>query len=402
VSRARRIALLLAVAIGFFYLGSLSEFQWGGFAPDWVKTLLFYSAPKSNLDLGGLEEIFNTIEQHYVKGNPGGEKLTQGAASGMVTSLGDQFSRYETFAEYQANQNYLNGQFAGIGATVQQSNNQIVVANVLDGTPAQRAGMKAGDVIVAVNGQSTKGWTADDAVNHIRGDANTQVTVTVARAGQTLALTMTREIINVPSVATHVFDNRVLYIRIFDFGSHTATEFDQALKSGLKGSVNLVLLDLRDNPGGYVDAANSVISEFVPSGVTTVLVQRGSKDQVEHVSGQGQAFSNKLVVLVNENSASASEITAGALKDHHRAALVGVKTFGKGSVQEDFKVRDGYLHLTIAAWLTPDRHSIDKVGITPDDVVALASSQAEYSVQDAPNDFANDTQLKAALALLEA
>jgi carboxyl-terminal processing protease len=123
---------------------------------------------------------------------------------------------------------------------------------------------------------------------------------------------------------------------------------------------------------------------------------------VEHVSGQGQAFSNKLVVLVNENSASASEITAGALKDHHRAALVGVKTFGKGSVQEDFKVRDGYLHLTIAAWLTPDRHSIDKVGITPDDVVALASSQAEYSVQDAPNDFANDTQLKAALALLEA
>ena len=401
MSRGKSIAILLVVAIAAFYLGGLSEFQWGAFAPDWVKTALFYSSPKSNLDVAGLDEIFNTIEQHYVKGDPGGQKLTEGAARGMVTSLGDQFSRFETVAEYQANQNYLNGQFAGIGATVQQTGSQIVVANVLAGTPAEKAGMKAGDVITGVDGQSTKGWTADDAVNHIRGNANTQVTVAVSRNGQTLSFTMTREIINVPSVASHVFDNRVLYIRIYDFGSHTGTEFEQALKNGLKGSVNTVLLDLRDNPGGYVDAANSVIGEFVPSGISTILVQRGSKDQVERVSGDGLAFSNKLVVLVNENSASAAEITAGALKDHGRATLVGVKTFGKGSVQEDFKVRDGYIHLTIAAWLTPDRHSIDKVGITPDDVVTLPSSQDEYSVEDAPNSFSSDTQLKAALAVLE-
>ena len=176
---------------------------------------------------------------------------------------------------------------------------------------------------------------------------------------------------------------------------------DQALKNNLKGSVNLVLLDLRDNPGGYVDAANDVISEFVSSGTTTILVQRGGKEDVRRVTGNGRAYNNKLVVLLNENSASASEITAGALKDHQRGTLVGVKSFGKGSVQQDYLLRDGDLHLTIAYWLTPNRHSIEKTGITPDKTVTLPSASDEYAVEQAPNDFAKDVQLTAALATLE-
>jgi carboxyl-terminal processing protease len=402
MSRARHIGTIVLVAVVAFYLGGLAEFQLGAFAPDWTKTLLFYSPPKSNVDWRALNEVFTTISQHYVKANPDGVKITEGAASGMVSGLGDQFSRYMTESEYQANQNFLNGQFAGIGASVQQNSDQIVVAGVLPSTPAEKAGMKAGDVIVGVDGQSTKGWTADTAVNHIRGQAGTQVKVDVSRKGQTLSFTLTREQINVPSVASHVFDNRVLYLRIFDFGSRTATEFDQALRDGLKGPVNTVLLDLRDNPGGYVDAANSVISEFVKSGTSTILVQRGGKEEVRKVTGEGRAFSNRLVVLVNENSASASEITAGALKDHARGKLIGVKTFGKGSVQEDFKLRDGDLHLTIAEWLTPNHHSIEKSGITPDTSVKLANTTDQYSVQQAPNDFSKDSQLTAALALLEA
>jgi len=290
MSRVRNIAILLAVAIAAFYAGSLSEFQWGGYAPDWAKALLFYTPPKSNIDYGALNEVFATIEQRYVKPNPDGVKLTEGAASGMVGALGDQFSRYLTKDQLQANNDFLNGQFAGIGASVQQKGDQIIIAGVLPSTPAQKAGIKAGDVITAVDGQSTKGWTADDAVNHIRGKADTQVTVQVSRNGQTLTFTLTRAEINVPSVATHVFDNHVLYIRIFDFGTRTATDFDQALKSNLKGSVSMVLLDLRDNPGGYVDAANSVISEFVRTGTTTILVRRGGKEQVEKVSGTGNAF----------------------------------------------------------------------------------------------------------------
>ena len=401
MSRVRNIAILLAVAIAAFYAGSLSEFQWGGYAPDWAKALLFYTPPKSNIDYGALNEVFATIEQRYVKPNPDGVKLTEGAASGMVGALGDQFSRYLTKDQLQANNDFLNGQFAGIGASVQQKGDQIIIAGVLPSTPAQKAGIKAGDVITAVDGQSTKGWTADDAVNHIRGKADTQVTVQVSRNGQTLTFTLTRAEINVPSVATHVFDNRVLYIRIFDFGTRTASDFDQALKSNLKGSVSMVLLDLRDNPGGYVDAANSVISEFVRTGTTTILVRRGGKEQVEKVSGTGNAFSNPLAVLVNENSASASEITAGALKDHSRGTLIGVKTFGKGSVQQDYPLRDGDLHLTIAYWLTPNRHSIEKTGITPDKTVTLANASDEYAVDVTPNDFSKDTQLAAALAVLE-
>ncbi len=402
VSRFKRIAIMLVVAIGAFYAGSLAEFQLGGYAPNWAKTLLFYAPPKSNIDYGALGEVFSTIQQHYVKPNADGLKLTEGAASGMVGALGDQFSRYLTPEEYRSNQSFLNGQFAGIGASVQQKADQIVIASILPGTPAEKAGLRVGDVITAVDGQSTKGWTADTAVNRIRGEANTQVQIQVSRNGETMTFNLTRQEINVPSVATHVFDNRVLYIRIFEFGNRTATEFDQALKNNLKGSVNLVLLDLRDNPGGYVDAANDVISEFVSSGASTILVDRAGKEAPKNVTGNGRAFSNKLVVLLNENSASASEITAGAIKDHGRGTLVGVKSFGKGSVQEDFLLRDGDLHLTIAYWLTPDRHSIEKTGITPDKTVTLPNAQDEYAVEQAPNDFARDLQLTAALAMLEA
>jgi carboxyl-terminal processing protease len=402
MSRVRNIAVLVLVALGAFYLGGLAEFQWGVYAPDWARGLLFYTAPKSNVDWRTLDRVFTTIQQHYVKANPDGSKLTQGAASGMIGGLGDQYSRYLTPDEYQSNLNFLNGQFAGIGASVQQKGDQIVIVSVLPDTPAQKAGVKAGDVVTAVDGQSTKGWSADDAVNHIRGKVGTSVRVDVSRNGQALSFTLTRAEINVPSVATHIFDNRVLYVRIFDFGSRTATEFDQALKTNLKGSVNMVLLDLRDNPGGYVDAANSVISEFVSSGTTTILVQRGGKEEVRRVSGQGQAFSNPLVVLVNENSASAAEITAGALKDHRRGQLVGVKTFGKGSVQEDFHLPDrSDVHLTVAYWETPNHNSIEKKGIAPDKTVKLASPQDEYSVEQSPNDFSKDTQLSAALAILE-
>ena len=399
--RGRRFATLIAVAVAAFYLGSLTQFHWGGFAPAWVKAAMFYQPPRTDLDYAGLSEVFSAIHDHYIDPNPNGVKLTEGAASGMVSALGDQFSHYLTPDQYKSNQTFLSGTFAGIGASVLQKGDQIQLASIMPGTPAERDGLKVGDVIVAVDGKSSKGWTADDAVNHIRGKAGTEVKLDLDRAGQSLEITLKREVITVPSVATHIFDNRVLYIRVFEFGDRTSSEFDQALKANLKGSVNLVVLDLRDNPGGFVDAANDVISEFVQSGSSTILVSRGGKEEVKTVTGSGRAFNNRLVVLINENSASASEITAGALKDHGRGTLVGVKSFGKGSVQEDFPLRDGDLHLTIAHWLTPNRQSIDKNGITPDHSIPLARATDEYAVDQAPSSFAQDTQLSAALALVE-
>src|SRR5256714_7675239 len=186
VSRFKRIAILLVVAIGAFYAGSLAEFQLGSFAPNWAKSLLFYTPPKANIDYRALDEVFTTIQQHYVKPNADGVKLTEGAAAGMVGALGDQFSRYLTPEEYRANQTFLSGQFAGIGASVQQKADQIVLVSIMPGTPAEKAGLKAGDVVTAVDGQSTKGWTADDAVSHIRGKAGTTVKLQVSRNGQTL------------------------------------------------------------------------------------------------------------------------------------------------------------------------------------------------------------------------
>jgi carboxyl-terminal processing protease len=401
MSRARNVITIVAVGVLAFYLGSLFEFQYGAFAPSWVRSLLLYNPPKHALDVGQLDEVFTGIQEHYVKPNQDGTKLTEGAAAGMVDALGDQFSRYLTEAEYRSNQSFLSGSFAGIGASVEQKNDQIVIASVIPKTPAERAGIKVNDVIVSVDGQSTAGWTADEAANKIRGKEGTTVVIVLNRNGQKLNLNLTRQIINVPSVATHIFNNKVLYIRVFDFGDRTASEFDQALKGNLKGSVNTVILDLRDNPGGFVDAANDIISEFVRSGTSTILVERGGKESARRVTGTGKAFDNKLVVLVNENSASASEITAGAIKDYGRGMLVGVKTYGKGSVQEDFKLRNGDLHLTIAYWLTPKRHSIEKTGITPDRVVTLNQAADEYAVDRTPNDFSKDRQLALALSILE-
>jgi carboxyl-terminal processing protease len=392
--------MVVVVALAAFYLGSLTEFHYGGYAPDWVKALLLYHPPQHDLDLQGLEEIFVAIEQHYVAPNADGHKLTEGAASGMVSALGDQFSRYLTPEEFQQNQSFLAGSFGGIGATVLEKGTTLQVDSVLPGTPAARAGLKVGDVITTVDGQSTQGWTADQAVNRIRGKPGTHVVLGIDRGGQHLTMDLERQVITVPSVATHMFPNQVLYVRIFDFGDRTSAEFDSALKDNLKGGVSRVVLDLRDNPGGYVDAANDVISEFVRSGTTTILVPRGGKEEVHTVSGNGRAFDVHLVVLINENTASASEITAGAIKDHGRGTLVGTKTFGKGSVQQDFLLRQGDLHLTIAHWLTPNRHSIEKNGILPDDPVTLANASDEYAIDKAPNDFSRDTQLAEALKVV--
>ena len=390
----------MVVAVGAFYLGGLAEFQWGSYAPVWVQNLLLYHPPQRQLDLDLLAEEFRTIQQHYVNPNPDALKLTQGAAAGVVTGLGDRFSRFETSQEFSQNQSFLQGSFAGIGASVLQKNDQILIAGVLPNTPAERAGLRAGDLILTVDGASTKGWTEDQTVQRVRGKEGTHVVLGLERNGRDFQVDLVRQVIQVPSLGTHVFSNRILYVHIFDFGDRTASEFDRALQDNLKGPVDRVVLDLRGNPGGFVDAAVDVISEFVPKGNAVVLVGRGGQQQPRAVSGSGRAFQNRLVVLVNGDTASASEITAGAIQDYGRGLLVGVKTFGKGSVQQDFLLRGGDdLHLTIAAWLTPKQHPIDTIGITPDRQVALAQPTDEYAVDQAGSDPSKDSQLQAALAI---
>ena len=204
-----------------------------------------------------------------------------------------------------------------------------------------------------------------------------------------------------PSVRSKDLGKGVLYVRIYDFGAQTAADFEKALQDGFGRHDTKVVLDLRQNPGGYVSAADSVVSEFVKSGKTVTLIGRDGSKEEHTASGNGVAFTQKLVVLIDDQSASASEIVSGALKDNHRATLVGIKSFGKGSVQEDFSLRNGGdLHLTIALWYTPSGLSIEKNGITPDRVVTLPQASARYEVDQTSSKPAADTQLQAALAAL--
>jgi len=404
------VAGLLCGALVFglagLYLGALFEFN----APTSVNNYLaplFGSKPASGLDTQSLEQVWEVIQRKYVRTNVSQGAAFDGAAKGLVGSLntqfGDAFSAYLTPGELQRNREFLSGQFAGIGATMgtDKTTNRLMIVSVLHGTPAEKAGLKAGDIVTKIDGVDTTGTTVDQAVTKIRGVAGTQVNLTILRAGTTHDVPITRQVITVPTVYSHTFPKHVLYLQITDFGASTTSEFDTALRNGLNAGATKVVLDLRQNPGGYVNAADAVISEFVQSGKTVTLVGRDGSKEEHDVSGHGAAFTQKLAVLIDDQSASASEIVAGALKDNHRATLVGVKSFGKGSVQEDFNIRNGGdLHLTIALWYTPSGISIDKNGITPDRAVKLVATTDRYDVQDAASNPANDAQLQAALALL--
>jgi carboxyl-terminal processing protease len=222
----------------------------------------------------------------------------------------------------------------------------------------------------------------------------------ISRSGATISVTMTRAEIHVPTVRSAEIGNQVLYVRIYQFGSTTSAEFASALTSGLPGKTGVVL-DLRSDPGGFISAADDVISQWVASGETFELRDRNGTVDRHQVSGHPAAPTIPLAVLVDANSASASEIVAGALQVHHRAKLVGTVTYGKGSVQQDFELADGAdIHLTVKRWYLPNGQTIDHKGLTPDVSVTLASPADAFDVASPAQGYAKDTQLNAALALL--
>lgn len=385
-----------------FYLGILFEFHSG---PDFNQLIspALFAGPVQGLDTGTLNQIFQLMQSNYAKVGLSQKDAFNAAAKGMVHNLvanppyRDNFSVYFTPDELRQNQQFLAGAFGGIGATMSSRNSQLTVTAVLPGTPAEMSGLLVNDVVTRIDGKDAAGVSVDEAVQKIRGKVGTHVLLTVLRGGHPRDIDITRALISVPSVRSKDIAPGVLYIRIYEFGEHTADDFKQQLSAGLQRGDSKVVFDLRENPGGFVSAADRVVSEFVASGVTVTVAERVVK--TEHkVTGQGVAFAPKLVVLVDENSASASEIVAGALQDHKRGVLVGNKTFGKGLVEQDFALRNGGdLHLTIAYWFRPSGKSINLVGITPDKVVPLAKPTDLYEVDQPASDPAHDAQLQAAL-----
>jgi carboxyl-terminal processing protease len=337
-------------------------------------------------------DTYHTIQDRYAGGVVDRSRLIQGAIRGMIGSLGDPFSSYLTSDEYRLSLQDISGQFEGIGAEIASEAPdgtqgctplgavcRLVIKDPLDGSPAERAGLSIGDIVVSVDGTSVDGLTVDAARDRIRGAKGTVVHLGIGRArAAPFTVAITRDVVQSKEVSAKALaEGTVGYIKLAGFSDAAADQFVAALRDQLGAGRTKLILDLRGNPGGYVTAARKIASQFVGSGVvfweqdaagnqvpTNALTDGVATDPAVHV-----------VVLIDGGTASASEIVAGALQDDKRATLVGQQSYGKGTVQQwqELTGNAGAIKLTIARWLTPDKRWIHKVGLTPDVIVTLSS-----------------------------
>ncbi len=363
------------------------------------------SAAEGAPDFDALYEIYGLLQRDYVDQSViDGKALSQAAISGMVKSLSDTGTYYVDPQTYGVSI-MPSGTFEGIGANVTQQDGKIVILSPIKGSPAEAAGIRAGDVILEVNGESTDGWNIEQAVSKIRGPKGTDVRLKIQHSdGQTEELTVTRDEIKVESVSRQppggiLQDSNgdevkdLAYIQIREFTSLTVSQLKPELEGVAEGGYKGLILDLRDNPGGLLDTTVDVADMFLDNGTILVEVDRDQGEKVYSAQSGGEATQIPLVVLVNGYSASGSEVLSAALHDNGRATLIGEKTFGKGTVNRSEKLSDdrGALFVTIARWLTPKRVGIDKVGITPDIQVSLTAADV---------DAHRDTQLLSAIDYL--
>ena len=357
---------------------------------------------RAGVDSAAYQQALRVVRAHYY-GSIDSTKLTQGSIKGMVDGLGDPFTAFYTPQQFQQQQQGLAGHQKGvIGVNLTFSGDYPQITSVLPGSPAQRAGLQAQDVVTAIDGQDARGLTAQKASTLIRGAAGSSVRLDLLRAGVAVEVTVDRESFTSPTVVSRRLEGDVLYIRVYQFGNATASEFDSQLRAGLPGARGVVL-DLRENPGGLVDAAAAVLSEFIEGGELFEVRDRSGAVTRRSPSGDHPGARVPLVVVVDANSASASEIVAGSLQERGRARLVGTKTFGKGSVQEDYRLQDGSdLHLTVEHWFLPNGRSVIGDPLLPDVGVTLAGPGDMYDVVSPAVGLAGDGQLKRALELVGA
>ncbi|MBO0702999.1 MAG: PDZ domain-containing protein [Candidatus Dormibacteraeota bacterium] len=354
---------------------------------------------RAQLDEASQQQALRIIQAHYWDQDLNGRSLTDGSIQGMVQSLNDPFTSYLTPAEYRAEQRDYAGQHhEQIGIFLDYSGPNPVITGIVPGSPAQKAGIEAGDAILRVDGRSTAGVASTTVGSWIDG-SGARVSLLLQRGARQLTVPVTPGAFSSPTVVSAKLPGDVLYIRIYEFGDSTAQEFTQQLRSGLPAKG--IVLDLRGNGGGYVSAAVTVVSSFVSKGEVFSTKGRGVVHRTD-VSGNVIAPRTPLVVLVDGNTASASEITSGSLLVHGRARLVGERTYGKGSEQEDYPLSNGGdLHLTVMHWYLPNGKWIgNHKGIQPNRVVALPKPWDMYDVATPQRSGRQDTQLQAALAML--
>ncbi|NCU28165.1 MAG: S41 family peptidase [Candidatus Moranbacteria bacterium] len=339
---------------------------------------------ETNADFEPFWKAWNILKEKSIYANDTKDQdRVWGAISGLAASFGDPYTIFLPPKENESFKEEIKGSFEGIGAELGTKDDLLTIIAPLKNTPAERAGIKAGDKIIEIDGKSTINISADDAVSLIRGPRGTSVKLTILRPGEksTRDITVERDEIEIPTIETNMRDDGIFVIKFYSFSENATSLFKKALIEFVDEKTNKLVIDLRGNPGGYLDSAIRIASWFIDEGDIVLKEDNmdGSK-QKDYRSYGPRLFNNnlKLVVLVDEGSASASEILAGALKSHKIATLVGEKTFGKGSVQELVKLTDDTsLKITVANWLTPDGISISKQGITPDVVVKMTSKDEE-------------------------
>lgn len=368
VSQGVFLASLVLAIIVSFAAGTRSEEIYQIAAP-----IFGIKVAKQPLDTEVMKEAYRQLAANY-DGDLDANKLSDGAARGMVKAVGDDYTTFldkEEAAEFTKS---LNGEISGIGAEIGVRNLQPTVLRVLDDSPAKKAGLKTGDIFVAVNGTSVAGETASDVADKVTGEAGTTVKLTMRRGSESLDFSITRAQISDPSVRWSVSDD-IGILTISRFDDNTGSLARKAAKEFIDKDVKSVIVDLRNNGGGYLTAAQEVASLWLDSGKTVVTEKsRGQVTETVKASGNPTLKGKKTIVLVNGSSASASEIVAGALKDYQAATLVGEKTFGKGTVQKVINLSDDrILKVTVARWYTPQDRNITKEGIQPNQTVKMSS-----------------------------
>ena len=340
--------------------------------------------PSTTADYSLLWDALDLLNSKYVDRPLDQQKLMYGAVQGLVAATGDPYSNFFTPDEAKKFQEQLQGSFSGIGAEIGKRNDQIVIIAPLDDTPAARAGLLPGDAILEINGESTAGISTEDAVSKIRGQAGTEVKLKVIHPDQTepqdiLIVRAKIEIKSVKLETKEITGKKIAVIKINQFGDDTKGLLDSAIDKVITSGYSGLVLDMRNNPGGYLETAVSTISNWIDNGQVAVKeIGFDNNEKVYNTEGVPRLKGMKTIILVNGGSASASEIVAGALQDYSVATLVGEKTFGKGSVQELENLRnEAEIKITVAKWFTPKGRGIDKIGLEPDIKVELTAENVK-------------------------
>jgi len=354
--------------------------------------------PPENVDLSLLWQVWKTIEEKYaVKDKINAQAMIYGAINGLVKSLDDPYTVFLKPEDAKKFLEDVKGTFEGVGMEIGIKDGQLRVVAPLANTPAERAGLRAGDKILQVDGKSTEGITIDEAINWIRGPKGTEVVLTIYRDewGEARDIKLIRDVIDVPAFKLELRDDKIAYLKIYQFSEKAGYEFPEIALQILNSDAQKIILDLRDNPGGYLEVAQEIASWFLEKGQVVAIEDFGGRQEQKFYLARDNArlVAYPVVILINKGSASGAEILAGALRDNRGIKLIGEKSFGKGSVQELVSLKNNsFLKITVANWLTPKGELITNKGLEPDIKVEMATADYEAG---------RDPQLEKAIEIIK-